>query len=83
VDDILLMYNDKHTDINLTLQEFNNMQPNLRFTIEKKHHNKINFLDITMQRTDNIPKTNDDGHNNSQYIMPPYTKQNVSHQLSD
>jgi hypothetical protein len=28
-DGILLMYDDKHTDINLTLQEFNNILPNL------------------------------------------------------
>jgi hypothetical protein len=35
VDDIPLIYNEELTDINLMLQEFNNIQPNLQFTIEK------------------------------------------------
>jgi hypothetical protein len=34
------------------LQEFNNIQTNLQFTIETEQNNRINFLDITMQRTD-------------------------------
>jgi hypothetical protein len=87
VNDILLIYDSTHKDINLMLQEFNNIQPNLQFRIEKEQHNKIDFLDITIQRTDknqsiqHIPKTNDDRHNDTQYIMLPYTTQNVSHQL--
>jgi hypothetical protein len=53
VDDILLVYNEEITNINLTLQEFNNIHPKLTFTIEKEENNKINFLDITIQRTEN------------------------------
>jgi hypothetical protein len=68
------------------LQEFSIIQPNLQFTIEKEQHNKMNFLDITLQRTDkNLsysihrkPTTTD---NNTEYIVPPFTTQNVSHQL--
>jgi hypothetical protein len=53
VDDILLVYNEETTNINLTLQEFNNIHPKLIFTIEKEENNKTNFLDITIQRTEN------------------------------
>jgi hypothetical protein len=53
VDNILLVYNEETTNINLTLQEFNNVHPKLIFTIEKEENSKINFLDITIQRTEN------------------------------
>jgi hypothetical protein len=36
VDDILIIYDNKNTDINQTLNEFNNLQPTLKFTIEKR-----------------------------------------------
>jgi hypothetical protein len=43
VGDILIICNKILTDINHTLQEFNNIQPNQNFTIEKgkKKQNKI------------------------------------------
>jgi hypothetical protein len=41
-DDMLLIYNEKLTDINLMLQEFNNIKPNLKFMIEEKN-NKNKF----------------------------------------
>jgi hypothetical protein len=53
VDDILLIYNDQLTDIKLTLHEFNNIHSKLLFTMEHERDNKINFLDITIQRTEN------------------------------
>jgi hypothetical protein len=53
VDDILLIYSEEITNINLTLQEFNSIHPKLIFTVEKEQTNKINFLDITIQRTEN------------------------------
>jgi hypothetical protein len=52
--DILILYNDKHTNINLTLQEFNQIQKKnkkkLQFTMERGQKGKINFLDITIER---------------------------------
>jgi hypothetical protein len=50
---MLLIYNDKLTGINLTLHEFNNIHPKLLFTMEHEQDNKIHFLDITIQRTEN------------------------------
>jgi hypothetical protein len=45
--DLLLIYNDKHTDISITLRDFNNIHPKVYFTMEQKQ----NFQDITIHRT--------------------------------
>jgi hexokinase len=50
VDDILTVYDRQKTNIKQTLKEFNNMQPTIKFTIEKEQQEKINYLDITIQR---------------------------------
>jgi hypothetical protein len=50
VDDILLVYDRQKTNIEQTLEEFNNMQPTIKFTIEKEQKVKINYLDITIQQ---------------------------------
>jgi hypothetical protein len=52
VDDILIIYNKKKTNIEETLTHFNNIQPS-KFTIEKEKHRKINYLDITIHRRNN------------------------------
>jgi hypothetical protein len=41
VDDIIIIYDQRKTNINHTLQEFNKLQPNIQFTIENKT-NKTN-----------------------------------------
>jgi pyruvate/oxaloacetate carboxyltransferase len=43
VDDILILYNNKNTNIDQTLNDFNNMQPTLKFTIEKEKHKNDTF----------------------------------------
>jgi hypothetical protein len=48
VDDILMIYNQRITNIEEILMEFNKQQPKVKFTMEKEQHNSINFLDITM-----------------------------------
>jgi hypothetical protein len=48
VDDISIMYDQNKTNIAQTLNEFNNIQPSIKFTIEKEQHTKINYLDITI-----------------------------------
>lgn len=53
VDDILLKYSAKHMAINLTLHEFNYIHPKLQFVMEQEQNNRINFLDVTIQRTGN------------------------------
>jgi hypothetical protein len=39
VDDILIIYNEDHTDIDDTLKEFNSIHPNIQYTIEKEINN--------------------------------------------
>jgi hypothetical protein len=50
VDDILIIYNDDITDIDKVHGEFNNLAPTIKFSIEKEHNNKIDFLDITINK---------------------------------
>ena len=51
VDDILLIYDSHHTDINNIQNDFNKIHPNIKFTAETESDNRINFLDITIHRT--------------------------------
>ena len=50
VDDILIVYNDKDTNIQNVLKLFNNISPTLNFTIEHEVNNSINFLDLTIYK---------------------------------
>jgi hypothetical protein len=50
VDDILVIYDQNKTNISQTLNEFNNKQPSIKFTIEIEQHKKISYLDITIHR---------------------------------
>jgi hypothetical protein len=38
------------TKIEQILNEFNNVQPSIKFTIKKEKHKEINYLDITIHR---------------------------------
>jgi hypothetical protein len=51
VDDVLLIYDAQHTDIHSILSDFNLIHPNLQFTKEIEHNNKLNYLDITIHKT--------------------------------
>lgn len=48
----IIVYNEKLADVDLTLQEFKNMRPKLQFAVDKEQ-NKINFLDISVERMEN------------------------------
>jgi hypothetical protein len=50
VDDILIVYNEDVSNIDILLHQFNNLTPKLKFTIEKEPDRKINFLDVTINR---------------------------------
>ena len=54
VDDLLVIYNERKTDIEDLLWFFNNIAPKLNFTIEKETRGSINFLDLTIHRDVNI-----------------------------
>jgi hypothetical protein len=48
VDDIMIIYNVRQTNVHNTLEEFNAINPKLKFTIEKQADNTISFLDLTI-----------------------------------
>jgi len=50
VDDLLIIYNERKTDIEELLYRFNDITPKLNFTIEKETGGNINFLDLTIHR---------------------------------
>ena len=48
VDDILLIFDSNHTDIQTILNDFNAIHLKLKFTAEIETDNKINYLDVTI-----------------------------------
>jgi hypothetical protein len=50
VDDIFIIYNQKKTNKDETLAEFNKRRTNIKFTIEKEQYDSINFLNLTIHR---------------------------------
>jgi hypothetical protein len=50
VDDILLIYDSLHTDLQSILHDFNYLYHNLHFTGETEQNNAISFLDITIHK---------------------------------
>jgi hypothetical protein len=69
--DILIIYDQKKTNINYTFEEFNRLQSTIRFTIEKEKQKSINYLDIEIHRNDknmqvfDISETNKNGYYNT------------------
>jgi hypothetical protein len=51
VDDILLISDPNHTDIQTIVTDFNTLHPNLLFTAETERDNIINYLDISIHKT--------------------------------
>ena len=51
VDDILLIYNKRLIDIEDVLSSSNSFCPSLKFTLEWEKDKKLNFLDITIEKT--------------------------------
>jgi hypothetical protein len=51
VDDILIIYDTNHTDVQNILNDFNTIHPKLKFTAECETNNQINFLGVTIHRT--------------------------------
>jgi hypothetical protein len=51
IDDVLLIYDNLHTDTHTILTDFNSFHPNLQFTKETEHNNKLNYLDLTIHKT--------------------------------
>jgi len=66
VDEILLIYDPDHANIQDITNEFNSLHPNLKFTTELETNNKLNYLNITIHRTPTGWKT-------SIYRKPTFT----------
>jgi hypothetical protein len=65
VDDILVVYNEDITNIDILLHQLNNLTLKIKFTIEKETDCKLNFLDITIVR--GIEKFTIDIHRKTKY----------------
>ena len=50
MDDILIIFDSRHTDIINLQEDFNTLHPNMNFTAEPESNNQINFLDITIHK---------------------------------
>ena len=53
MDDILIIYDEGTTNIEHLLHCFNNLNPKLKFTLEKEMERRIKFLDLTIPREHN------------------------------
>ena len=58
VDDILIVYDKNTSNIHDITEDFNNITPELKFTLERETNHQINYLDITIQRTQSGFSTN-------------------------
>jgi hypothetical protein len=47
-----MTYDQRKTNIEHTLDEFNKLQPSIKFTVQKKTYESINFLDIAINCKD-------------------------------
>jgi len=50
VDDILLIFDSNHTNIQAILTDFNTIHPKLHLTAETEQNNTKNYLDISIQK---------------------------------
>jgi hypothetical protein len=66
VDDIRLIFDSHHTNLQSILHYFNSLHPNLHFTEEIKLNNTIKFLDVRIQKTPSNVKV-------SVYRKPTFT----------
>jgi hypothetical protein len=53
VDDILLVYHIRQTNIDKVLNQFNKINKGIEFTLEQEQNNSVHFLDLTIARIDN------------------------------
>jgi hypothetical protein len=81
VDDILIIYDSNHSNILDILQDFNKIHPNLIFTAEQEHDQKLNFLDITIHKTPSSWETNLHRHHYFPRLKPPPPTQIRHHKV--
>jgi hypothetical protein len=81
VDDILLIFDSNHTDIQTILTDFIALHPNLQFTAEVEKDSIINYLDISIHKTPQqskniyLQETYFHRLHHSLQLQPPHTAQ--------
>jgi hypothetical protein len=66
IDDILIVYNDADTDVDVLLDLFNNTMPTMTFSIQKMTNNSINdSQDCGKRILQHIPENNHNGYHNT------------------
>ena len=86
VDDILIIYDKNTSNIHDITEDFNNITPELKFTLEKETNHQINYLDITIQRTQSgFYRHLQENYNHrlhyTKRLLPPHKPQNGSDSL--
>jgi len=51
IDDILIIFDSTHTNIQQILNDFNTLHPKLHFTAEMEKDQSLNYLDVSIHRT--------------------------------
>jgi len=72
VDDILLIFDPTHTNIQAILKDFNAIHPKLHIIAEAERDNTVNYLDISIHKTPTNLKT-------SIYRKPTFTNTIISY----
>ena len=57
MDNILIIFDSNHSNIQEILDDFNSLHSKLQFTAETKKDHTLNFLDISIHRTPTNTKT--------------------------
>ena len=82
VDDILLLYNRNSRQTKQLHQYINKLYQKLNFTLETEVNNSMNFLDLTITKTDNRhiqckQKTHHHSNCHTQHFKSPYSNTNM------
>jgi len=72
VDDILLIFDPNHSDIQSILREFNALHPDLHFTAETERDYTINYLDISIHKTHELKTSTYRKPTFTHCIIPPH-----------
>ena len=79
VDDILLIFNSSHTEIQKILDDFNSLHHKLQFTAETEKGHTLNYLDISTHRTTTNMRTAIYRKPTSTDTIIPFTSNHPTH----
>jgi len=90
-ENVVDIYKEVQTNINNVLDNFITLVPNMNFALEKEEDNKINFLDITVNKdhdsryfgTYRIPTTTASSHQTTLAILGSTNQQQLDTFITD